>query len=336
MPLSDDAVLKRVQIQTTTACGAACTMCPHPEEAPHWSNGLMDDGLFERIVCELSRYEIEYVAPYLMADPLSDRKIFDRVRRLRRALPDTTIEISTTGKYLLPALANRLLETPLTELRISSHGISAAEYARTMPGVDFDRAMANIRRFVERYHRTRPYQLYIVSMWGLWPREREAEIETFWADLGVEVVKWRVISRASQVDLSAFSDGSPDPTLWSQGRREPPWRCRHGRDTEWLHILSDGRVTLCCMDYRQSVIVGDLREQSVEEVFNGEPLRRIRDRIRGDAPMDPDFICRRCEWHVSERVYREQHQRNAEAKRGIAGIEPASPGVMEILPSCRR
>lgn len=293
----------RVQIQTTAACGAACQICPHPTASPLWPNGLMSDELFDHIVDELRGRPIEYLCPYLMADPMSDRKIFDRVEQLRAALPKTHIEISTTGMYLAPKIADRLVQAPISELRISSHGITAEEYAKTMPGVDFDKAMANIERFIAEWQRVKPFKLSIVCLWGLWPAEREREIEAFWGDFGVELSKWRVIGRAQQVDLTVYGDGSADPTPYRDGRHEPPYLCRHRRDTEWLHILSDGRVTLCCMDYGQEEILGNVRENSLVDIWNGEAFRRVRAQVRGSASVDPNFLCDRCEYHVSESVY---------------------------------
>lgn len=318
---------KKIQIQTTVACGAACAICPHATRSKDWPNGRMDDALFDRAVEQLRGWPVECVSPYLMADPLSDRKIFDRIRQLRSALPQTGIELSTTGKYLAPAIADKLIGAPITELRISSHGISAEDYARTMPGVDFDRAMTNIRRFIGLWNETRPYALYVVSMWGLWPRGREAEIEAYWRDLGVEVCKWRIVSRGGQVDLSDFEDGSPDPTLWATGKQDPPYLCRHHRDTEWLHILSDGRATLCCMDYGQEVILGNVAEEDIEAIWTGERFNRVREMIRGARPMPDGFLCNRCELHVSESIYDEQNRRNAEARRPIRSTSQMSNGV---------
>lgn len=292
-----------LQVQTTAACGAACSICPHPVESPNWSNGLMSEALFDRIVDQLAARDVQYISPYLMADPLSDKSIFDRIAKLRRALPEAHIEVSTTGKYLAPRLADRLLETSLSELRISSHGITADEYARTMPGVDFDKAMLNIRRFIERWKERRPYPLSVVSLWGLWSAEREAQIEAYWEGLGVELSKWRVNSRAKQVDLTVLDEASPDPTPYRNARREPPYRCRFNRDTEWMHILSDGRVTLCCMDYGQEVVLGDAGTHSLEAIWTGQAYRRARRAVRGDDSTPSGFICSRCEWSVSESVH---------------------------------
>ena len=289
-----------IQIQTTTGCGADCSICPHPVKSRSWTNGLMTDALFERIVRQLAGRRIDYLCPYLMADGLSDKKIFDRIDRLRDELPETHIELSTTGMYLAPRLADRLIEAPLSELRISSHGITAEQYARTMPGVNFDRAMNNILRFIDRWRDRKPYDLSVVTLWGLWPRDIEEEIEAFWAARGVSLSKWRVVSRADQVDLTVFGESPADPTPFSR-RSKPPYRCRFNRDTQWMHILSDGRVTLCCMDYGQQVIVGDASRQSLDEIWTGSAYAEARDRVRRDGDS---FICDQCEWRVSESVLR--------------------------------
>ena len=311
-----------VQIQTTTACGAACSICPHPVESPKWSNGVMSDALFARIVEELRGRPVTWLCPYLMADPLSDRKIFDRIRALRHALPPTHIEVSTTGLYLIPRVAEKLLEAPLSELRISSHGITAAEWARTMPGVNYDKAWPNVMRFIERWRKSRPYKLSIVTLWGLWTKKRESQIAAFWSNLGVEMVHWEVIARAGEVDLTVFGEPDEHRGPRSPDKKEPPYICRFRRDTEWMHILSDGRVTLCCMDYKHEAILGNITQTSLEEIWHGEAYRHVREQVQGTVVTDENFICNRCEWHVSR-----------SACEGPEPLESASPGA--LLPAGR-
>jgi hypothetical protein len=286
-----------VQIQCSTACGAACSICPHPIESPRWPRGAMSDELFAGIVDQLRGRDVEYLTPYLMADSMSDRAIFDRIATLREALPATWIELSTTGLYLAGRLADRLIAAPLSELRISSHGITRAEWARTMPGLDYDRAWSNLEAFIERWRAERPYRLRIVTLTGLWPAHREAEIKDFWAQRDVEVIQWEVITRADQVDLTVFGGDGPAPGVDTR-LVAPPYRCDFDRDTRWLHILNDGRVTLCCMDYKREAIIGDLNTMSIEQLWQGEAFSDMRARLRGDVEP-PIAICERCEWHVS-------------------------------------
>ena len=313
------------QIQTTTACGADCSICPHPRQSPHWPNGPMSDELFGRLVDQLRGRPLEWLCPYLMADPLADTKIFQRVATLRAALPHTHLEISTTGMYLTPRIGEGLLQAPLSELRISSHGITAAEYAKTMPGINFDRAMANIRRFIDQWRQARPFRLNIVSLWGLWPAQREAEIEAFWKHLGVELSRWRVTSRAEQVDLAVFDNAAPDPTRSRRAADKPPLACRFQHDTRWMHILSDGRVTLCCMDYAQEEIVGDARRKPLEEIWRSRPFEEARAKVRGDLPTGAGHLCNRCEWRVSQPAFEDDPDANAAAQMAQCAALQGSP-----------
>ena len=103
--------------------------------------------------------------------------------------------------------------------------------------------------------------------------------------------------------MTVFDEAAPDPTRFADGKRDGPYMCRFHRDTQWLHILSDGRVALCCMDYGQEEIVGDLRARSIGEIWASPRLAETRTRIRGALPAGPPKLCRQCEWHVSEAVY---------------------------------
>jgi len=289
---------KYLQIQTTTACGAKCKMCPHPKVSKSWPNGLMDDALFRSIIEQCRGQDVQRICPYLMAEPLTDPKIFERIAYIRSALPDVEIELSTTPQRLTPQAQTKLLAAPLTELRISSHGITAEDYKQLMPGVRFESAWRNLQAFIDKWRKQKPYPLYIVSLFGLLPAEREEAIAAYWQEQGIPLQRWRVTSRGRQVALEQF-DSPEDPTDWRRARRLPPYVCRFGRDTEWMSILSDGRVTLCCMDYRQEVILGDLRAQSIAEVWTGPQFARLRRQIAGTAPGPDDMLCKRCEWYVS-------------------------------------
>ena len=67
------------------------------------------------------------------------------------------------------------------------------------------------------------------------------------------------------------------------------------------------------MDYGQEVILGNVWESSLAEIWNGEAYRRARAKVRGEVPTERDFLCARCEWHVSRSVYEEHSRRKATA-----------------------
>lgn len=57
-------------------------------------------------------------------------------------------------------------------------------------------------------------------------------------------------------------------------------------------LLPDGTLLLCCMDYGMQHVLGNLREQSYEEIMEQEEMRRIRAGIEGDEKIA--VLCRKC------------------------------------------
>lgn len=288
-----------MQIQTTTACGAKCRMCPHAQASPSWPNGPIREDLFRCIVDQCIGQPIQRICPYLMAEPLADQHIFERIACIRQAMPAVEIEISCTAQLMSAKVREQLLAAPISELRISNHGITQEDYTQLMPGLDYDSAWENLGKFVEAWKLRKPYPLFIVSLFGLLPAPREQAVVDYWLQQGIELSRWRVTSRGRQVNLNTF-DSPADPTRWPKARQKPPYACRFVRETEWMHILSDGRVCLCCMDYGQEVILGDVRSQSLQEIWTGPQYTKLRRQITGAEPSPDSFLCKRCEWYVSQ------------------------------------
>lgn len=57
-------------------------------------------------------------------------------------------------------------------------------------------------------------------------------------------------------------------------------------------LLPDGTLLLCCMDYGMKHILGNLREQSYEEIRNGEEMNRVLNGLLGDEQIN--LLCRNC------------------------------------------
>jgi len=57
-------------------------------------------------------------------------------------------------------------------------------------------------------------------------------------------------------------------------------------------VLSDGRVVPCCRDVNGSYVLGDLKHQSLSEIWNGPAMVRLRRALAAGDRDNP--LCRRC------------------------------------------
>jgi hypothetical protein len=62
-----------------------------------------------------------------------------------------------------------------------------------------------------------------------------------------------------------------------------------------MSVLWDGRVVTCCMDSNGVQVLGDLNSQSIEEVWNGPVLSRVRDNF-GQLNYSNYPVCLACDW----------------------------------------
>jgi len=66
------------------------------------------------------------------------------------------------------------------------------------------------------------------------------------------------------------------------------------RPLQHLHVNPYGKCLLCCEDYDENYVVGDLAEESLEEVLTGPRFALMRRWAYGIEEAPADFICRSC------------------------------------------
>jgi radical SAM protein with 4Fe4S-binding SPASM domain len=66
------------------------------------------------------------------------------------------------------------------------------------------------------------------------------------------------------------------------------------RILRYIHFRYDGAVYLCCQDYEQQHLLGNIGSQSVAEIMTGEIAQTFRRQIYGMEQAPQDFICRSC------------------------------------------
>jgi len=66
------------------------------------------------------------------------------------------------------------------------------------------------------------------------------------------------------------------------------------RPLQHLHITPHGKCLLCCEDYDEQHVVGDLNTSTVAEVLAGPEIARLRRWVYGLEEAPADFMCRKC------------------------------------------
>ncbi len=270
-----------VQIQTTSYCNASCTICPYPTVQKNLVHGLMDDATFKKIIDECASHNVHRIIPYLMNEPLADPKIIERIRYIKEKNPNAYVSISTNASLLTREKAEQLVESGIDSVGISFQGIGKEEYERIM-NLDYDATLARLDYFLNL---PRPKTMEVIINQVV----KNAEIDTirkFWKGRNVDTVYvGTYISRAG------FMGGSR--------RAEKLRGCfDDDRPLKQIFFLYNGDAILCCMDWKQEIVLGNVKDQTISDIWNNRKYNKIRDIVYNNCQVLDDFICKRCEMAI--------------------------------------
>jgi radical SAM protein with 4Fe4S-binding SPASM domain len=263
-------------VETTAKCNLYCPMCPR--ETHKQPKEDMADEIFERLVDGAAKTG-EHMMLIGLGEPFMDRKIFDRIEYCERHGISTLL--STNGTFLDEKTSERLLATSLAHITLSFDGSSKETFEYYRKGARFEKVRDNFVRFARMKHERRAKLRIVVQMVRMPGNAHEVEeFRRFWSAIpGVDQVRVKE-DETNLVQPEGRRDGAARPChyLW----RGP------------MYIKQDGYVYPCCQSYMlDGAPVGHLGEQSLEEIFNSEEMRRLR-RLHANGHAGEIDMCARC------------------------------------------
>ncbi|MEE9230957.1 MAG: radical SAM/SPASM domain-containing protein [Acidobacteriota bacterium] len=273
---------RTIQIQTGTGCNADCIFCPYGATYDAQPKGRMEDSLFKKIIDESARFNVRRISPYLMNEPFADKHLFERISYINKANPRAKVIVTSNGALLVPPVVERLLALGdgVHELYLSVQGIDKDSYEKTMRGnMDFDRTMRNIDYLVSTMRKRRLKRPH------LWITMVDTEVidaqraVAYWKSRGISSKYTRLENRGGNIaDADSFSHS-----------HQMQYFSTCTRLFKQMYIMFNGDVVLCCTDYSREQILGNVRDKSLYEVWNGEVAMNTRrtflsDKI-GELPL---------------------------------------------------
>lgn len=257
-----------IQIQTQTGCNANCIFCPNSKTSKPLEMGKMDEQLFYKIVDEIVKYPVKRISPYLMNEPLADKRLPDFIAYIaKRKNPITTIGINTNGSYLTEDLAVKLINSELDRIHFSFHGIRKETYERSMRNLKWEENLKKINMFLDIKKRMNAKK----------PRVKITMIHTTEIDKELDEIRNYWNSKGITVNIHAFENRAHDAVSKNPINVKP---MRALSDCNRLftqaYILFNGDCVLCCVDWERTTILGSVAKDTLYDVWNGEAYLNYR------------------------------------------------------------
>ncbi|NGZ05470.1 MAG: radical SAM/SPASM domain-containing protein [Magnetococcales bacterium] len=257
--------LEQVEIQIASWCNRSCHFCPSGT-FPTPKEGMTLE-MVERIMVQLESVSFAgTIGLHLMCEPLMHKKILEIVQQFRTRLPRAFIRMESNGDALKNIeRLGWLFDHGLNEILINCYD-SPEQFQRLNRGVLGLRPASGP-----------------IWYWNLWrhnptlpkPQWRVVRVRAFFGT-GFSLKNW-----AGHVEHQR-----PDPVAL-------PLKLGCDRPFARMHINYLGQVLLCNMDWKYEVVVGDLRIQTMAEVWNAPLLQEYRSHLLvKDREM---ALCRLCD-----------------------------------------
>jgi wyosine [tRNA(Phe)-imidazoG37] synthetase (radical SAM superfamily) len=276
--------LRYVSLEAHTVCNQSCYFCPVSID-PRESH-FMPMELYRRILGELSAYRdtIEAVFMINYNEPTADKRFVEQVRAIRAAGLPPSVLTNATG--LTPDRVDALIESGgLRFLSINLSTLDRERYKRDRGGDHLDLVLRNLD-----HARDLPLaeQMDIVVL-GTGDQNHKSDFAAIgdrFAGSRFTVKYFEVMDRAGYLQIGLRPSDDPKKLCGCENIGSRP--------LQHLHITPHGECVLCCEDYDENYVVGDLNQESVEQVLTGSKFALLRRWVYGVEEAPADFICRKC------------------------------------------
>jgi radical SAM protein with 4Fe4S-binding SPASM domain len=270
-----------LQIQTRSGCTSNCLLCPQDKISRMFPEETMPRELYNRIAREAAAdRRLKGFALVLQNEPLRDEDLFDKIRYFQALNAHNTIVFIVTNAILLtPEKVHQLLDSGLDMMHISVNGYEKEDFEVINRGKSFDIFRANLDYLLQQDLSHLGINMTFIRNSKYLKQMNEAV--KYYKSKGLRIHIHGISNRGGLVDstimdeyaYAASAESLRNRILKPLARRILPccpypfFQCS---------VLASGQVLMCTHDWSRRSIVGDLKTESIHDVWNGKKLNEIR------------------------------------------------------------
>jgi MoaA/NifB/PqqE/SkfB family radical SAM enzyme len=274
---------KVILIDNCNACNLQCSMCDHKNMKRYRKVQLMDMGLYKKIIDEIAIENPEArVWQIFFGEPFLCRDMARRIQYAKdKGLKD--VVLNSNGVMMTEERARTVIQAGLDVMYVGIDAATANIYNQIRIGGNFRKAADNVLKYRDLLQiygngRQKLFVQFVVSDIN----EHEVEdFKAFWKKNGVNIKIRPKVSWAGLVDATNLQDN--EKVL----RKPCYWLMRT------INICADGVVALCSVDVHCRVQCGDVKTQSIKEVWQGK-LKEYRAMHREVRFVELPEMCLEC------------------------------------------
>ena len=283
-----------INIDPCDTCNFQCKFCPTGDRelmknTPGRGHGIMEFNLYKKLIDDLAEFDdkIKVIRLYKDGEPLINPHFADMVKYAKDSGHCDRVDTTTNASLLTPELGKRIADAGLDRINISIEGVNSKQYADfSKYNLDYESIVNNVASFYK--HRGNCEMIVKIN-----------------GDILTEEQKQQFLDTFGDITDGIFIESIMDcwPTFEQKKVEVNQERGIYGQKIHEVltcpyvfysfPVNSDGTASLCFLDWRRKLLIGDARKQSLRAIWDSKEMREYQMMfLRGERKKHP--ICGEC------------------------------------------
>jgi len=272
-----EAKARMLSIEITSQCTSRCIMCPHDVLDRKNKHMPLNDIL--SIIDSAYDIGIREIHPHLFGEPTMHPRYAELLYTVRDKYPDIKIVAYTNGYGLHNDKINEVILNTVDRIVISIDGATDNTMKKIRPGLDSIKIREGVRKLHENRNKNNKNKPTVTIRMTKMPENIH--------EVNIYKDKWKLYcDNIMMTYLQNF-----------HGFKELPSPIRNNLPCDRIFyavvVTVNKNVVLCCDDYKEEVILGNLDNNFLKNIWYGEKAEQIR-KLHIDKNISLIPMCSKC------------------------------------------
>jgi len=281
-----------IDVELTNNCNLHCLFCPTGTGVSIRNKGFMTDEVFLKIICDIKGEKIG-LRFSRWGEPTLHPKIINFLTMAKK--DGHLLHLNTNGQLLNERFVEDLVNIGLDSIKFSFQGVDEKSYQEMRQDSNFKKLVENIKTmYLIRGERMFPY----IHISTTTTYETDEEIKKFKDEINpycdlvtsgktklehIEIEKTRLNKEQKEL----LSELKNKESMAEERLKKCP-EVFGKVSIDW-----DGQITACCSDYNREMIIGDIKEDRLYDIFHNDIANKYREMLRKNE-FEKIPHCNRC------------------------------------------
>lgn len=283
-----------INIDPCDTCNFQCKFCPTGDRelmkiTKGRGHGIMNFDLYKKIIDDICGFEdnVKVIRLYKDGEPLLNPNFAEMVRYAKQAGCCDRVDTTTNASLLTHDLSDKIIEAGLDRINISIEGVNKQQYLDfSRYPIRYDRLVDEIRYFYENKTNT---EMIVKTNGDILTAEQKQEFYDIFGDITDGIFIESIMDCWPTFEQKKV-EVNQNRGIYGQDIREV-LVCPYVFYS--IPINSDGTVSLCFLDWKRELVLGDTKAEKITDIWQGKALQEYQQMfLRGERVSHP--ICGHC------------------------------------------